>query len=206
VREATRCNAHAVASCRVSIHASVREATERHRPLPRMVRVSIHASVREATQLIGDTGATHSCFNPRLRAGGDGRSSRPSPPTTSFNPRLRAGGDSLQGQAHRGPDGFNPRLRAGGDVLRGMPVAGGLCFNPRLRAGGDEAGYRQFLFPRVSIHASVREATWTALPHRPSATCFNPRLRAGGDRDLLGNPDAQLEFQSTPPCGRRRRK
>ena len=122
------------------------------------------------------------CFNPRLRAGGDPHLQEPTSRRTSFNPRLRAGGDCRTltfkarpswfqstppcGRRHLPADElqpaacFNPRLRAGGDSDGFMISTPSMSFNPRLRAGGDvhkETGLRRC---RVSIHASVREATW----------------------------------------------
>ncbi len=102
--------------------------------------------------------------------------------TPCFNPRLRAGGDGAQRRARKVPKGFNPRLRAGGDRARGVGSMGCLSFNPRLRAGGDHDRRDDERHAPVSIHASAREAT--ALP------------RAGRY--------AVIEFQSTPPRGRRR--
>ena len=125
-----------------------------------MPRVSIHASAREATPAASMTpqgeqfqstpprGRRHSaspsacrrsCFNPRLRAGGDLKARQGTAAKVGcFNPRLRAGGDPRRLRRRRRGPGFNPRLRAGGD---GSPVAIGdnasSCFNPRLRAGGD---------------------------------------------------------------------
>ncbi len=99
----------------------------------------------------------------------------------SFNPRLRAGGDALRQQALHGgvvsihasareatiPTGCrrhrrrvsNPRLRAGGDAWLQASIDWLASFNPRLRAGGDIFRGCAYQPPRVSIHASAREAT-----------------------------------------------
>ena len=110
-------------------------------------------------------------------------------------------------------------------VLR-LPSIISLCFNPRLRAGGDlvrhacspllrrfqstpPCGRRlkgivdQYNGLRVSIHASVREATDTGRIRLLHPRCFNPRLRAGGDSPCGGDHRLSCQFQSTPPCGRR---
>ena len=55
----------------VSIHASAREATEDLRKLLLSIAVSIHASAREATCDLRPGHVPRTCFNPRLRAGGD---------------------------------------------------------------------------------------------------------------------------------------
>ncbi len=58
----------------------------------------------------------------------------------------------------------------------------------------------------VSIHAPVRGATWSSGKSSSALTSFNPRPRAGGDglSGLLGG--RPRPFQSTPPCGGRRRQ
>ncbi len=55
------------------------------------------------------------------------------------------------------------------------------CFNPRLREGGDSYVWLVF----VRIH------------------CFNPRLREGGDVIPGWGVATPVQFQSTPPRGRR---
>ena len=121
--------------------------------------VSIHASAREATTAGWPACWAMSCFNPRLRAGGDSPSGagrgvdevsihasareatrRPRPPgcaRTRFNPRLRAGGDSGSATTTTSRASFNPRLRAGGDQPPRPRIGPATGFNPRLRAGGD---------------------------------------------------------------------
>ena len=56
----------------------------------------------------------------------------------------------------------------------------------------------------VSIHASAREATSASRRRMLQGSCFNPRLREGGDQEVVGYKKSKIEFQSTPPRGRRR--
>ncbi len=60
----------------VSIHASAREATCHDLHGDRRDRVSIHASAREATCARWTCASWPGCFDPRLRAGGDGEAVR----------------------------------------------------------------------------------------------------------------------------------
>ena len=53
-------------------------------------------------------------------------------------------------------------------------------FNPRLREGGDDYLLNSFAALRISIHASVKEATLVLLSGIGQSD-FNPRLREGGD-------------------------
>ena len=46
--------------------------------------------------------------------------------------------------------------------------------------------------PKVSIHASAREATWTCRIQAMPGICFNPRLREGGD--ATGGPGCCATF------------
>mgnify|MGYP006994312047 CR=1 FL=1 len=61
--------------------------------------VSIHASAREATRNVWKSSTAMSCFNPRLRTGGDVASRREEEAHACFNPRLRTGGDALRSAA-----------------------------------------------------------------------------------------------------------
>ena len=80
---------------------------------------------------------------------------------------------------------FNPRLRMGGDFLvLGLVVLGRHDFNPRLRMGGDLHLFLiNFSIARISIHASVWEATVSKWISLWDEFYFNPRLRMGGDKD-----------------------
>ncbi len=144
--------------------------------------VSIHASAREATQggCLSYSAAVVSIHASAreatcLRCGRSYVSNR-------FNPRLRAGGDPRAGQAGGWQRRFNPRLRAGGDVIKGLLA--------HIRYS-------------VSIHASAREATRQHGRMENMGRSFNPRLRAGGDLLCYGKWFFQIQFQSTPPRGRR---
>ena len=171
-------------------------------------------------------------FNPRPRAGSDGRvrpaahqrrvsihapareSDRPPPRRRCrrrrrFNPRPRAGSDrrARPWRASRSTR-FNPRPRAGSDTRsRLVSSSSPWSFNPRPRAGSD----------------ATISSSWN-----PTAS-FNPRPRAGSDmrdrfvfirtgghgfqstpprgkrlRDRQGNQRLRIWFQSTPPRGKRR--
>ena len=142
--------------------------------------VSIHASAREATPaLYWDR--LGSCFNPRLRAGGDGD-------------RRRSPADQ---------SGFNPRLRAGGDRAARHTSPASTCFNPRLRAGGDlRSPARQVAWLPVSIHASAREATG-ASGRLGVEVMFQSTPPRGRRRSSHAHSAGGTSFQSTPPRGRR---
>ncbi len=146
------------------------------------VEVSIHAPVRGATEsaLLREVASDVSIHAPVRGATGAGTGDLG---RGGFNPRPRAGGDrGLQVDVDLGQR-FNPRPRAGGDRRGGGRHEFSSSFNPRPRAGGDVC---PFCFSRcraVSIHAPVRGATsWDDA-----------------------SSDA-IRFQSTPPCGGRRRR
>jgi len=180
-REATARRCRILSDIMVSIHAPAREATLRPQDGTLAGQVSIHAPAREATPIptAADTANTFQStpprgrrpddlgrqavgigFNPRPRAGGDGRGPE----------RLRAGDVSIHAPAREatstasmtppGPSCFNPRPRAGGDRRRRDDHSLRSRFQstpPRGRRpwrGGRERGR-----PGVSIHAPAREAT-----------------------------------------------
>ncbi len=60
-----------------------------------VLKVSIHAPARGATAGRSDSRRGRSCFNPRPRTGGDGRSRAIRFRGSCFNPRPRTGGDAL---------------------------------------------------------------------------------------------------------------
>ncbi len=110
---------------------------------------------------------------------------RPAPGYSSFNPRARAGRD-LRGRIRwvprRGVSIHAPVRGATYAQRAGWPAQCG--FNPRARAGRDEGRPLQ----------------------RMQGLCFNPRARAGRDSlPCVTRPNAWL-FQSTRPCGARRRR
>src|SRR3546814_1697156 len=98
-------------------------------------------------------------FDPRLRAGGDGRRSGSGAANRRFDPRLRAGGDAILASSSSVSSCFDPRLRAGGDGDVQPTPSRRAGFDPRLRAGGDRRGCPTDIRNDVSIHASAQEAT-----------------------------------------------
>ena len=93
-------------------------------------------------------------------------------------------------------------------------------FNPRLREGGDCADQEEKEGERISIHASVKEATFFLGRNGSFRTDFNPRLREGGDDPTIKKESSKYisihasvkeatsflqehghlsKFQSTPP-------
>ena len=56
---------------------------------------------------------------------------------------------------------FNPRLREGGDFCVFVRIKYRIDFNPRLREGGDIKSAISGPVDKISIHASVKEATAT---------------------------------------------
>ena len=74
---------------------------------------------------------------------------------------------------------FNPRTPAGCDKKHLHSSVNHASFNPRTPAGCDLAG----------------------ITPSPPIRSFNPRTPAGCDAEALVEKVAQLEFQSTHPCG-----
>ena len=144
--------------------------------------VSIHASAWEATAPTISSGSTTRSFNPRLRMGGDTGTKRARPDTAGFNPRLRMGGDRGAACVGELACAFQSTPPHG----RRRPVAQGTAQEHP-----------------VSIHASAWEATSRPSVSTSGNSRFNPRLRMGGDVTTNGQPFASIEFQSTPPHGRR---
>ncbi len=151
-------------------------------PLRRIHNVSIHASAREATRSHSMARLPGSCFNPRLREGGD-----PWPRTVqhyillfqSTPPRGRRRG--IGPKRHLRPS-FNPRLREGGDMTSSPSAS--VCMPVSIHASAREATFSLTYVPTikdVSIHASAREATAPARSTVRRNKGFNPRLREGGD-------------------------
>ena len=117
----------------------------------------------------------------------------------------RMGGDN---HCHCNPcrlDSFNPRPRMGGDSRASSLCCPLSCFNPRPRMGGDEDEIDIDGLDVVSIHAPYGGGD-RRVPIRPlPSPCFNPRPRMGGRRWGLASAMRQMQFQSTPPYGGRRR-
>ena len=181
-REATEPSRARLRRHDVSTHASAREATA-HEAFQRRERlVSTHASAREATARPGPWRSTSRCFNPRLRAGGDGRCGCSQDRDHGFNPRLRAGGDdAYPGLVIALDVSTHASAREATRATRRTRLRGLSGFNPRLRAGGDVALRLARGAHHVSTHASAREATPRLYLSTSTSRSFNPRLRAGGD-------------------------
>ena len=165
----------------ISIHASTREATSRKVKGSCGRRISIHASTREATSRPRPKPATGLNFNPRLHAGGDDAngklhnevlisihaSTREATGTLLPNPADR--GISIHASTREATcdhDRRNRQARFQSTPPRGRRPATtnrqpgfGTNFNPRLHAGGDDFSWAPMMNPRISIHASTREAT-----------------------------------------------
>ena len=189
--------------------------------------VSIHAPARGATWTVEFTGTYAGKFQSTLPRGERLQPSDENDSKGGFNPRSRAGSDGRpRGRRHvlvrvsihapaRGATTSSPRS-----------ANCFCCFNPRSRAGSDE-GVFDLLWadPPVSIHAPARGATTTnrhsiathsVSIHAPARgattpcsespvprTRFNPRSRAGSDLKLGVKPVVTERFQSTLPRGER---
>ena len=95
--------------------------------------------------------------------------------------------------------GFNPRIRKGCDCQVRDIRRTCLCFNPRIRKGCDSDGTVHILTLKVSIHASVKDATQQNVSCSHNHLCFNPRIRKGCDLDKYGVKATFFWFQSTHP-------
>ena len=71
---------------------------------------------------------------------------------------------------------FNPRVREGRDLIPAPICKRRPCFNPRVREGRDVTDYFKNCVDQVSIHASVKDATY-----------------------MYQDKDKFLQFQSTRP-------
>ena len=192
--------------CRISIHASAREATGADCKGRAGHCISIHASAREATVIYFLIKEVIQYFNPRLREGGDSRRKRFKDHAEYFNPRLREGGDISRIQQMEMDTYFNPRLREGGDPafseqLKAMSDLEFQSTPPRGRRHHPIKSKQGKTF--ISIHASAREATVTPSGQSRKQNHFNPRLREGGDTLIPRRSIDPIQFQSTPPRGRR---
>ena len=102
----------------------------------------------------------YSYFNPRLREGGDAISFRLliSPSLFQSTPPRRRRQLSPQGICTK--PYFNPRLHEGGDALCPCTLSVRHYFNPRLHEGGDDNNLAFLVCIAISIHASMKEATY----------------------------------------------
>jgi len=170
--------------------------------------------------------ASQTCFNPRLRVGGDSTRSGCSVRIACFNPRLRVGGDGASGfeelvravsirasawEATRSPphtiQHVPVSIRASAWEATGQ-VAGAVQvlsrFNPRLRVGGD--GLVADWLRRIS-NVSIRASAWeaTRLPSNVRGRRAFQSAPPRGRRPVqMWYEIAEPMFQSAPPRGRRR--
>ena len=158
--------------------------------------VSIHASLRDATQQEAAQSRSQSRFNPRIPAGCDYPPTWKTVKQSSFNPRIPAGCDYLLRLAPGGFQGFNPRIPAG-------------CDSPYVVVSSGKDKFQsthpysfQQLPKYVSIHASLRDATFTIarwiMPSR-----FQSTHPCGMRRQISAMHSFSYRFQSTHPCGMR---
>ena len=147
----------------MSFNPRVREGRDVHVwQLVGWVKVSIHASARDAT-LTWMAPVISALFqSTRLRWTRRGRRGTDAP-TCGFNPRVREGRDDCLCKPHCVATGFNPRVREGRDSDAMFRCSGLGCFNPRVREGRDYRRQEGIIQQWVSIHASARDATRTAL-------------------------------------------
>ena len=166
-------------------------------------------------------------FNPRTPAGCDLSVIVALWTHTSFNPRTPAGCDLASGSRQAAPCRFNPRTPAGCDMFLGDGTGYyGVSIHAPLRGATDHC-YGYHYFTCVSIHAPLRGATFKLhLPFSfhgrfnprtpagcdyftPSVTSwfqsFNPRTPAGCDSPTTQRSMLAIMFQSTHPCGVRRK-
>ena len=120
-------------------------------------------------------------FNPRSRAGSDGRRAHHvSMAQVSIHAPAR--GATLSGSPVCSSSEFQSTLPRGERrVSRYTPQIGTYCFNPRSRAGSDVDAPSYDADAKVSIHAPARGATCCRSFCRSLQISFNPRSRAGSD-------------------------
>ena len=100
---------------------------------------------------------------------------------------------------------FNPRLREGGDHPNTAPEATTENFNPRLREGGDDIYHAPSCCKKISIHASVKEATRKKVLLRSPTKRISIHASAKEATDFEYFVGDAIEFQSTPPRRRRQK-
>ena len=191
--------------------------------------VSIHAPVWGATAKAGCTWRILPCFNPRSRVGSDrwDAPQRYSPrvsihapvwgatrwatswptATASFNPRSPCGERPDQTDTVNYPDGFNPRSRVGSDEDE---VGGGtalIVVSIHAPVWGATDTFKSLgLGVGVSIHAPVWGATPAVGGTEPARHPVSIHAPVWGATTAQGaGKDCVHEFQSTLPCGERRR-
>ena len=191
----------------ISIHASMKEATITILWSNILKTISIHASMKEATpdnfvlshppvfqstppwrrrrrwELDEDA---YSIFQPtppwrrRLQFPPERRNVR------YFNPRLHEGGDIMLSWVTASPIKFQstpPWRRRHRSTFHNIIYL--IDFNPRLHEGGDYIRLNACGTIRISIHASMKEATVVSVESSVVLPDFNPRLHEGGDVSLF---------------------
>ena len=191
----------------ISIHAPLRGATRRRFQRSQPGCISIHAPLRGATVHGGGPGGAGGDFNPRPPAGGDEGILFAAQREKYFNPRPPAGGDRDHYNSLTNVQKFQSTPPCGGRPchvrLRPSRIN---YFNPRPPAGGDRSISRPMADVAISIHAPLRGAT--AESHL--CACMSSRFQStppcGGRRRLVSTEIRGWRFQSTPPCGGRQQK
>ena len=125
----------------VSIHASVKDATYSLESFLVGIDVSIHASVKDATQHVSCAYIIKRGFNPRI-------CKRCDDIKTTFNNLLIS---------------FNPRICKRCDRCCSSCWSDHLCFNPRICKRCDALDIEVRAVRAVSIHASVKDATYPSF-------------------------------------------
>jgi len=205
-REATGRRRYSRRSCRVSTHASAREATYDPVWICRWRPVSTHASAREATRMRRMIVMEPLEFQPTPPRGRRPAQVDPTAPHhCTFQPTPPRGRRRMTCAIGGSPQKFQPTPPRGRrrDGALGQTNKYDVSTHASAREA-TPAALRQCRRDPVSTHASAREATYQPSPQRSPAPRFNPRLRAGGDARGVGEDEEFVEFQPTPPRGRRR--
>ena len=215
----------------VSIHAPARGATLDFAIRSAPADMFQSTRPRGARQPLAHADAARCSFNPRARAGRDGRHAAVNRAGRCFNPRARAGRDACQCVRLVRRRGFNPRARAGRDVTsaglhaiavtmfqstrpRGARPAIAwrritvqIGFNPRARAGRDDQCRTSTSADRsVSIHAPARGATVSDRAGMLGCSTVSIHAPARGATYAARRVADRELFQSTRPRGARRRR
>ena len=138
----------------VSIHASVKDATLWDYCIPFEGNVSIHASVKDATWFCRWLSMLGRGFNPRICKRCD--------KGLGFWPYIYSC--------------FNPRICKRCDQKPTICYKTYFGFNPRICKRCDQYSSPYLLHVPVSIHASVKDATYTKSMVLLSDWRFNPRI------------------------------
>ena len=89
---------------------------------------------------------------------------------------------------------FNPRICKRCDQLFHFLLLLLFSFNPRICKRCDYCDQHQPLTREVSIHASVKDATWLRCRLASSLRCFNPRICKRCDKRLKNSCKSDLRF------------